>query len=425
MHIGHILKPTCTVYLYFALIFLQIIYFFAWHSLLIIIVAVKINIIQMNAKDTNKSTCRSRESLRRRRRQRVERKREGEVSATDRGQGEGAQQIAVDLVTAKNVELNRRLDEEIKKRKILQRENLDFCRKLEKRQKTDYKMSGNAGTYVGQVHRIIESSKIQVSKDPSNKIIRRIDPSNLTLPEKTPAVLGEGSFGCVKKMLYHGSVEVAVKFLKGDANERHLIHEATVMHEIGDHPGVPFLYGICIKDRSLMLVMQCCSQDGRVVTLSDAADLLELPNFSWSQIILKLTEALLFIHTKGFVHNDLKGNNVLLYKKEQIWQPLIIDYGKCVKVSEAKAKKSNSAQGSTSLSRKKWYHTAPEVFSGQHPPSHASDIFSLGVIFKKVNAKLHRTVVPEDIITACCLVNPSLRIKDALLLNNLNQYLKC
>lgn len=223
-------------------------------------------------------------------------------------------------------------------------------------------------------------------------------------------------------MLYHGETEVAVKFLKGDANERHLVHEATVMREIDDHPGVPFLYGICIKDRSLMLIMQCYSHNGRVVILSDAADILELPNFCWSQILLKLTEALLFIHSKGFIHNDLKGNNVLLHKNEQIWQPLIIDYGKCLNVSEAKAKKSACAQGST---RKKWSHTAPEVFSGQHPPSHASDIFSLGVISKKVNAKLHYTVVPEDIIAACCHENPSLRIKDAVLLKSLNQYLKC
>ena len=66
----------------------------------------------------------------------------------------------------------------------------------------------------------------------------------MRLQEKTPHVLGEGSFGCVKKMLYCDK-EVAVKILKGNASERELIREASVEHEIGDHPGVPFLYGVC------------------------------------------------------------------------------------------------------------------------------------------------------------------------------------
>lgn len=370
----------------------------------------------MNTNDTKKSASRSRESLQRRRQQFKEKKakkREREASAAGRCQGEGTPPVDVAAVTANNVRLNKRLDEEIERRKILQGENLELCRKLEKRQKTDRKMTNRVSTYVNRVHHVIESSKIKVSKNLSTNI-RRIDPSNLS-QEKTPTVFGEGSFGTVKKMVYR-DVEVAVKVLKGDANERHLIHEAAVMNEIGDHPGVPFLYGVCIKDSSFMLIMQCCSQDGRVITISDAADTLELPYLMWSQILLKLTQALLFIHTKGFVHCDLKGNNVLLFRKELIWQPVIIDYGKSVKACEAKAKPSTFAQDS----RKKWSYTAPEVLSGQHPPSPASDIFSLGVIFEKLNAKLPFTVISKDIIAECCQENPSIRIKNAeLLLNKL------
>ena len=309
--------------------------------------------------------------------------------------------------------MNKRLHEEIERRKILQGENLELCRKLEKRQKTDSKMTNRANTYVNQVNHVIESSKIKVSKNLSTNI-RRIDPSNLS-QEKRPVVLGEGSFGTVRKMIYR-EVEVAVKVLKGDASERHLIHEATVMNEIGDHPGVPFLYGVCIKDSSFMLIMQCCSQDGRVITIGDAADTLELPSTMWSQILLKLTQALLFIHTKGYVHCDLKGNNILLFRRELIWQPVIIDYGKSVKACEAKAKPSTFAPDS----RKNCCYTAPEVLSGQHPPSPSSDIFSLGVIFEKINAKLPFAVVSKDTIAECCQENPLKRIKNAeLLLNKL------
>ena len=241
----------------------------------------------------------------------------------------------------------------------------------------------------------------------------------MTVQEKTSHALGEGSFGRVEKMLYR-DIEAAVKILKGDASERHLMQEANVMHEIGDHPGVLFLYGVCVKDTSFMLFMQYCSLDGRVVTLNDAADSKELSYCSWAQILFKLTEALVFTHKKGFVHNHLKGNNVLLCKEEQTWQPIIIDYGKSIKASDARARKGNSAPGSLNLSRPKRSHTAPEVFSGLQPPSHASDVYSLGMIFNKVNAKLHHTVVPDDIVALCCHENPSLRFKDTLLLEKLN-----
>ena len=347
----------------------------------------------------NKVQLRSRESLKRRRKQRKmkmkKKEKVRETASTGKCQGGGAfQNDCVESLTTKNLELKARLDEETKKRKVLQSENLDLCRRLEKRQKTDHKLSNNSGTYVARVHRTIESSKQQSLRSP---VVRRIDQTNLTLQEKTPHVLGEGSFGCVKKTLYR-DIEVAVKILKGNASERELMHEANVMHEIGDHPGVPFLYGVCVKDTHFMLIMQYCSQDDKVVTLSDAADSEDLSNVSWLQILIRLTEALIFIHKKGFVHNDLKGNNVLLCKDEQMWQPVIIDYGKSVGLSGAQAKQNNSAQSSCNLIKKRCSHTAPEVFSGQQPPSCASDIYSLGVIFEKVNAKLHCTVVPSDIV---------------------------
>lgn len=48
-------------------------------------------------------------------------------------------------------------------------------------------------------------------------------------------------------MLYR-DIEVTVKILKGNASENHLMHEANVMHEIADHPRVPLLYGVYVKN---------------------------------------------------------------------------------------------------------------------------------------------------------------------------------
>ena len=75
-------------------------------------------------------------------------------------------------MTAKNIdrELNKRLEEEIKRRKVLQSENLDLYRKLEKRWKTDCKSRYMSRTYEGQVHHSCEASKKQISRVPCNNI---------------------------------------------------------------------------------------------------------------------------------------------------------------------------------------------------------------------------------------------------------------
>lgn len=70
-------------------------------------------------------------------------------------EGDAFQNDYVESLTTRNLELKGRLEEETKKRKVLQSENLDLCRRLEKRQKTDFKLSNISGTYTAQVHRTI------------------------------------------------------------------------------------------------------------------------------------------------------------------------------------------------------------------------------------------------------------------------------
>ena len=121
----------------------------------------------MNPKDTKKSNCYSRESLKRKRKQRKMKKKEKmrETASTGRCQEDVFQNDCVESLTTRNLELKGRLEEETK-RKVLQSENLDLCRRLEKRQKTDFKLSNISGTYTAQVHRTIESSKKQPLRSP-------------------------------------------------------------------------------------------------------------------------------------------------------------------------------------------------------------------------------------------------------------------
>ena len=55
--------------------------------------------------------------------------------------------------------------------------------------------------------------------------------------------------------------------------------------------------------------------------------------------ISRVTEALHYIHGKGFLHNDLKANNVVLEKREDGYNAGIIDFGKSSKIDEPKKRK--------------------------------------------------------------------------------------
>ena len=92
----------------------------------------------------------------------------------------------------------------------------------------------------------------------------------------------------------------------------------------------------------------------------------------WLIISHHLTEALSHIHTKGFLHCDLKANNVLVSNKHGY----NIDFGKACDSSFPPAKKYSIC----------YPHIALEVINGS-PCSKASDIFSLGKILFKVGVK--------------------------------------
>ena len=92
----------------------------------------------------------------------------------------------------------------------------------------------------------------------------------------------------------------------------------------------------------------------------------------WLIISHDLTGALSHIHSQGFLHCDLKSNNVLVSNK----RGYIIDFGKATDSSFPPAKKYTIC----------YPHIAPEVLAGS-PCNKASDIFSLAKILFQVGVK--------------------------------------
>ena len=179
----------------------------------------------------------------------------------------------------------------------------------------------------------------------------------------------------VKKMIHNETIE------DQERARRNLLHEAKVISALGDHPNLPMIFGVVTKSLPLCLVMQFHGVKEQSTTLHHAAAADILNPASCLAVFQKICSALYHIHSKGYLHNDLKADNVVLERisvSEEL-NPVVIDFGKSVKASSVQAyRKGNGTECSTKR------YLAPEVRS-ERRYSVASDIYSLGRMLKAIS----------------------------------------
>ena len=160
-------------------------------------------------------------------------------------------------------------------------------------------------------------------------------------------------------------------------------HEARVIKQLGDHPGIPWLFGVCTTKMPVSIVMKFHNDGEESVTIYKAAkDKKVAEAKKWNGIFLETSEALEHIHKCGYAHNDLKSNNVVLEKREdQQLHPVIIDFGNSVLLKKAKSPVAKPVH-----QRKAYQNSyiAPELLDGTGKPSVESDIYALAFLIKGV-----------------------------------------
>lgn len=98
------------------------------------------------------------------------------------------------------------------------------------------------------------------------------------LPIKATETIGSGTFGKCFSAIYCSEYRVIVKEIKTkdstkkelDRAKHEVIHEATTLSELGDHPGIPHLFGVCSDKAPFYLVLQQHVVEGCSVTLTKA-----------------------------------------------------------------------------------------------------------------------------------------------------------
>ena len=200
---------------------------------------------------------------------------------------------------------------------------------------------------------------------------------------KTEKWLGSGTFGSCYLAYYRGLVVAVKEFLvQPSTNERQIkedvLYEAAVISRLGDHPGLPILFGITTQTAPYRLITQFHGEKNKSLIVWKAIRKLTLGQSCWFNVLKGISEALARIHEVGFLHNDLKSNNVLMERHgEAAYNPVIIDFGKARRIANPKPLKSLSP-ANQELYRKKYPHIAPEIVRGQGCQSVASDTYSLG-----------------------------------------------
>ncbi|KAI9373303.1 serine/threonine protein kinase [Aspergillus egyptiacus] len=199
----------------------------------------------------------------------------------------------------------------------------------------------------------------ELLKEFSSKDLRHV--GNYTLGR----LIGKGSFGKVylaSHKLTNGSKVVLKSSNKEDTNLAREIHH----HRQFLHPHIARLYEVIVTEKLVWLVLEYCPGDELYNYLLRNGP---LPIDKVKKIFTQLVGAVSYVHSKSCVHRDLKLENILLDKHENV---KLCDFG-FTREYEGKASYLQTFCGTVCYS-------APEMLKAEKYAGEKVDVWSLGII---------------------------------------------
>ncbi|KAK2783881.1 hypothetical protein FQN52_009400 [Onygenales sp. PD_12] len=178
-------------------------------------------------------------------------------------------------------------------------------------------------------------------------------------------LIGKGSFGKVylaTHKLTNGSKVVLKSSDREDANLAREIHH----HRQFLHPHIARLYEVIVTEKLVWLVLEYCPGDELYNYLIRNGP---MPIDKVQRIFTQLVGAVCYVHNKSCVHRDLKLENILLDKHENV---KLCDFG-FTREYEGKASYLQTFCGTICYS-------APEMLKGEKYAGEKVDVWSLGII---------------------------------------------
>ncbi|KAK1783330.1 hypothetical protein QBC45DRAFT_366049 [Copromyces sp. CBS 386.78] len=205
----------------------------------------------------------------------------------------------------------------------------------------------------------LASSYQELLDEFSSKDLRSV--GNYTLGR----LIGKGSFGKVylaTHKLTNGSKVVLKSANKDDTNLAREIHH----HRQFVHPHIARLYEVVVTENLVWMVLEYCPGDELYNYLLQHG---KLSVDKVQRIFAQLVGAVCYVHRQSCVHRDLKLENILLDKHENV---KLCDFG-FTREYEGKANYLQTFCGTICYS-------APEMLKGEKYAGEKVDVWSLGVI---------------------------------------------
>ncbi|KAH7189660.1 uncharacterized protein B0J16DRAFT_383526 [Fusarium flagelliforme] len=178
-------------------------------------------------------------------------------------------------------------------------------------------------------------------------------------------LIGKGSFGKVylaSHKLTNGSKVVLKSANKGDSNLAREIHH----HRQFIHPHIARLYEVIVTENMVWMVLEYCSGDELYNHLLEHGP---LPVEKVQKIFTQLVGAVSYVHNQSCVHRDLKLENILFDKHENV---KLVDFG-FTREYEGRTNHLQTFCGTICYS-------APEMLKGEKYAGEKVDVWSLGII---------------------------------------------
>ena len=239
------------------------------------------------------------------------------------------------------------------------------------------------------------------------KNIKRAD--LIDIGEKNTSEFAKGVFGKCHLKMYQGHLVIAKEF-RSEVPRSSVIKEANTLAGLSAHPGLPVVLGVDVSAKPFLMISLFYGINESNTSLRNLLNVDEqfraVKKIEYLAIIRQLSEVLEYLHAHQLLHNDIKSDNVMIYKDLEGLKPVLIDFGKACKVGDGKAKRLTDTE--KTKYRKRHSHIAPEIVEGTAPQTASSDVFVLGKIILNIGTRLNCPKI-VDLSKLCTSENPAKR----------------
>ncbi|XP_072045890.1 uncharacterized protein [Amphiura filiformis] len=225
-----------------------------------------------------------------------------------------------------------------------------------------------------------------------------LSPSELevvTKGEDEPVVLGQGNCGRVDLMRLKATGDlVAVKTVLPENQvepEKWILREVRALKAVTNHDAFSQLYGVVDHNPLTTVVVQFVGDYTTLAPITVQSALEDgdppLSDGDWIMVCRDMANGLDALHKKGFLHCDVKMDNVLLWREPMNsysrWQAKIIDLDSARNLDDLP----DPLQLSSSEKEQCFQfmlHIAPELIEGTTTYTTQTEIYALGLLFSDI-----------------------------------------